>query len=307
MDRTSVFKLFFVFLVVSTCTGCGIDDSNKSDHQSPSTSEVTNAAEATPSQSLEGYKSFKFGMTKPEVATLPDCVKSFEAFRSMQHKGILSDIERIDIHIREQKGNISRLEGDIQNERIPERKQFYENGIQESNQNIAKYQAEKDALHENAKNISNGSPESLVDAWLSERNNYCPIEVMGEIKKAFPVFDTGEKLAAIDIVIGEFNNDKFEALKAALTEKYQTSYEPTPEQVADFNNFTKQQLITTFSNGQVVLIVENIKEQKFLVPLDFGSAYTEDKRVIVLSYVNAIIASQIAKKATSGQVNAADL
>lgn len=298
-----------VLLMIALLPSCGMQGS---DQPTNNTSSSVAPAEMVPVEkppvsSLNGYKSFKFGMTKVEVVKLPECLKNFEALRNSERNTSSNTLERIDISIREAESNIRRLEEELTFHNVPERNRFLENGIRENQQKIAKYQEEKIALHEKDKSELEGFPEALVNAWVDTKDTYCIVDAMGETKKVAPIFGVNNQLVAINIVIGEFNNDKYQALVKALAEKYQPAYEPTPEQISDFNNLTVPELVSTFSGGQVALIVKNTKELKLLEPFSLEGAYQEDKRIMILSYMDTATAAEAGKRATKGRVNANDL
>jgi hypothetical protein len=147
--------------------------------------------------------------------------------------------------------------------------------------------------------------QESAEQWFKDGNT-CQIQIFNEPAILHPQFEAS-KLASVQIELGGFNNDKFQAISKSLSDKYSVSHTYTDEQAESFNQLQSPKISVTFSSGQVSLVAVNTKKINFAGRIDFDNAYTTDDRVMILQYFDVKHAAVAENEATKGEVTGNDL
>lgn len=219
----SLIKMLSLLFILGCIAGCGKENgANTSTNTSATATVVTN----TGTNNIDGYKSFKFGMSPSQVVKLPECSAQFNQF-----------VDDVKAHQNPNRGN---------NEEVVNALKDYQ----------AKLEKLDDSIISNW--FSNGFSEEYMAVvpgdWAGTLTGSCSVDFMGELQKVYLMFQNN-KLVSIEIAAGAFNNEKFRALHNALTQKYGSTIFPTSEQIDSFNNSAKARLSATYAADQVELMV----------------------------------------------------
>jgi len=296
-------------IYVATCfallqiTGC-----SKTEEATQTSNEVANT-----SVGIDGYKSFKFGMSAIDVAKLPECVNSYRQSNGLydgdEDYGLRNQLKTDEAELASAQQNIN-----DQIDKLNKRIEAYD--LDDDKQKLANLQGTSSPLAERQNKIANlkseidkvtqFSPES-VDRWVTNSGG-CEVEVFNEKTTLVPEFENG-KLAVVEIGFGEFNDPKFQSIAKALSEKYDLSHTYTAEQQESFNQFQSDKISVTYALGQVALVALNTKKINSIgaISLDHRITYATDQRVMVLRYLDLTHAKAAEKDSTKGQVKSSDL
>jgi hypothetical protein len=143
-----------------------------------------------------------------------------------------------------------------------------------------------------------GNDESLILDWYTKgitvngdfRFGSCTVEMFGGTNSPSFGFENG-KLTSIHFKMGTFNNDKYQALHKALSEKYDSVTVPTSEQIGLFNNKELSVVSATYAANQVQLSI----------------AHTSFGKLVNLYYFTPDKAAEVVKESAVGQVKSGDL
>ncbi|BCM25718.1 hypothetical protein [Methyloradius palustris] len=341
-------NVVFPILVLASLTGCN-KASEQANNETGSPAEPASAA----SSAISGYKDFVFGMSKSDVAKLPECIDNYKAtftsdFTERKVKQLEADLQgrtNKEIRIAELQKSIT----EYQNNHPPipndcDSKPTYlhdrclinahNNEVALGGQDFIDYEQQQRELNQLAPNAHPNAAEleqqlvqvkadgkafddkvatfdsGIVDQWLANSANPligggCTIEFMSEKRTLIPYVENG-KLVAVELNLGQFNNERYVSLGKGLADKYGMTQNVSDEQISAFNKAQLDQVVITFAAGQIGLYATNHSSVFFLTN-DISSAVPTLDRFMKLVYVDAAHTSKLSAEAQKGKTKANDL
>lgn len=114
------------------------------------------------------------------------------------------------------------------------------------------YQQEIQPLVEKLKLVESYDP-SVTDKW-AKSVPICHSTFRGQHAYVRPELTNGN-VSKISISLGQFDNESFQSIVKALSDKYPTAYIPSDAQIAAFNSENINSIAYTFLGGQVAIAV----------------------------------------------------
>lgn len=331
MSRKIVLPIAVVLLVAGVA-GC-----NKSDGENaiPNGVELVNKLTSDP---VKGYKSFTFGMPAVQVAQLPECIESYKQSFDLPdntekyREKLTDELQRDAVKDQAEIAQIQQLVAEYDEYRTLNRcdqegqsttacqpnhiakfadidsktarlKELLGKG-EEVNKKVAEFAASNASF---GKRVAEFAPD-IIEMWAKDAS--CNVEFMGKQQTLRPVFEQG-KLISVVMPLGEFNNEKYQSLVAALSEKYDLTHEVTDEQVSAFNEAQLNEVVSTFADGQIGLYATNKNDIGMIQYEVEGGHNTEGyytlNRYMRLVYSDAAHASKITAAASVGKTKTDDL
>lgn len=307
-------KLATVYVAAAILVaGCGKSDSssagtNSSQAASANTSSSKPAATQSQSplpqkssgDSVDGYKSFKFGMKPSELSKLAECgpndynyedeVKMAEAqvkAAENERKGIFNEIdskiaaeEDVLIKVESQMGG---AKADVIREKISQLKTEYST--------LDKIHADKkERIKYLKKEVETLKSDSHKEDYYS-KHLHCKVNFAGEEAKPKLIFNDQKRLSSVGIDVGSFNQTRFDSLNKNLQEKYPLSSAPSDVALATYNQDIKGTASWFFAGNGVEL---KVSKEGFLTNMS-------------VHYHDAISAKEAFKASQKGKVSSGDL
>lgn len=302
-------KLATVYVAAAILVaGCGQSNSGSA---GTSPSQPAAAAQSQPSQnspqktsvnSVDGYKSFKFGMKPSELIKLAECPSSqADTYEKTKEKinEIGTNIVKIDGMLKEVQLARNELDHSVPINSWEEQQKL--EGIKEISARENKLKIEREDIVRSLHGaFSAGQYMSTDEIMAMDKEAYykiflrCTVGFAGEEKEIDFTFNDQKQLKSLGITIGKFNQQKLDSLIEELRGKYPLSSRPTDVAIATYNNEKYGYVSWFFADNSIEL--KTIKDQVFGgVP------------VIVLGYHDAASAKEVFNASQKGKVSSGDL
>jgi len=323
--------LLILTLIVSGCSNPPNAEKNNSGEATYNDVSELEAKEPPQLETgVDGFKEYKFGMTSSEVAKTPGCDHNYKFYTSYEAaenriKGAkqalvdpiyLHEVERTEKRIQELIASLEKIKSEggsalstdeprfgpkpteteevrVQRE-LADAKEYLVKAesnvkaLQDSSQ--ARYERSIKPLEEQFELLKNHD-QSITDKWIANRNTFCVTELMGMEKTVTFGLNEAGKLNKITILLGAFDNQTYESIYKALSEKYSPSFNPSESQIALFNDGRLNRIAHAFEEGQISLEALNLV------------GFQNVKTSMVLVYADKAAASELNKQNEKGKVN----